>query len=44
MQSIFLFLDLGKFSDFWYKIADVSTTQVVYHMTHIVFRSSLGKV
>ena len=44
MQSIFLVLDIAKFIDFRSKNADVSRTQVVCHMIHIFFGSSLGKV
>ena len=44
MESIFVFLDIEKFADFWYKNIDVSRTQGMCHVIHIVFGSSLGKV
>ena len=44
MQSISVFLDIAKFADFLLKNADVSRTQGAYHMIHIFFGSSLGKV
>ena len=43
MES-YLYSDTAKFDDFQWKDADVSTTQGVYHVTQIVFESSLGKV
>ena len=43
-ESISVFSDIAKFSDFRFKNADVSTTQGVYHVIHIFFRFSLGKV
>ena len=43
-ESISVFSDIAKFSDFRLKNADVSTTQGVYHVIHIFFRFSLGKV
>ena len=39
-----VFLDTAKFDDFGWKNADVSRTQGVCNMIHIVFGSSLGKV
>ena len=42
MQLISLFLDIAKFADFQWKNADVSKTQGVCHVTHIIFGSSLG--
>ena len=44
MQSIPVFLEIGKFVDFRWKNADVSRTQGLCHVIHIVFGSSLGKV
>ena len=35
MQSISVFLDITKFSDFWWKNADVSRAQVVCHVIQI---------
>ena len=43
-ESTSVFSDIAKFSDFRFKNADVSTTQEVYHVIHIFFRFSLGKV
>ena len=43
MQSISVFLDITKFHDFWWKSADVSRTQKVYHVIHILFGSYLCK-
>ena len=40
MESISVFLDIAKFT----KNTDVSRTQRVCHMIHIVFGSSAGKV
>ena len=42
MQSVSVFLDLGKSADFRWKNVDVSTAQVVCHEIHIFFGSSLG--
>ena len=44
MQSIYVFLDVAKFTDFRRKNADVSRTQGVCHVVHIFFGSSLYKV
>ena len=44
MESISVFLDIAKFADFWLKNADVSRSQGVRHVIHIVFGTSLGKV
>ena len=44
MQSFSVFLDIKKFTDFWLKNAAVSRTQGAYHVIHIFFGSSLGKV
>ena len=43
MQSISVFLDIGKFADFLWKNT-VSRTQGVWQVIHIFFQSSLGKV
>ena len=37
MQSIFVFLDITKFADFWWKNADVSRTQGVCQVIYIIF-------
>ena len=44
IQSISVFLDVAKFADFWFKNADVSRTQWIYHVIDIFPGSSLGKV
>ena len=44
MQSVFVFLGIAKFADFRKKNADVSRTQVVFHVIDIFFGTSLGKV
>ena len=44
MESIYVFLDIAKFSDFRLKNADDSRTQGGRHVIHIVFGYSLGKV
>ena len=44
MESISVILDIAKFADFRLKNADVSRTQEVYHVIHIVFGSFMGKV
>ena len=44
MQSIPVFLHIAKLTDFRWKNADVSRTQGVCHVIHILFGSSLGKV
>ena len=37
MQSISVFLDIAKFVDFQWKNTDVSRTQGMWHVTHIIF-------
>ena len=37
MQCISVFLDIGKFADFWQKSAGVSRTQGLYHVIHVLF-------
>ena len=44
MQFMSVFLDITKFADFRWKNADVTRTQGMYHVIHIFFESSLGKV
>ena len=44
MQSRSVFLDIATFRDLWYKNDDASRTQVVCHVIHLFFGSSLGKV
>ena len=43
-QSIPVFPDIIKIADFRWKNADVSRTQVVFHVIYVLFGSSLGKV
>ena len=44
MQSIFVFLDIAEFADFWCKNADVSRTQGMCHAIYVFFGPSLVKV
>ena len=44
MQSISVLLDMAKSADFRRKNTDVSRTQGMFHVIHIFFESSLGKV
>ena len=44
MQSVSVFLDIAKFSDFRGVNADVNKTQGVCHVIYIFFGSSSGKV
>ena len=44
MQSISVILDIKKFTEFHWKNADVGITREMYHVIHIFFGSSLGKV
>ena len=44
MQSIYVFLDITKIADFWYKNTDVSITQGGCHVIYIFFGSTLGKI
>ena len=44
MQSVSVFFDITKVSDFRRKIADVSNPQAAYHMIYMFFGSSLGKI
>ena len=37
MESTSVFLDLGKFADFWLKSADVSRNEGVCHVIYIGF-------
>ena len=37
MQSIHIFLDIAKFADFQWKVADVSRTQGVRHVIYMFF-------
>ena len=39
-----VFLDIAKFANFQWKNADVSITQGLCHVIHMLFGSSLGKV
>ena len=44
LQSASVFPEKAKFADFRWKNTDVSRTQGVWHVLHIFFGSSLGKV
>ena len=44
MESISVFSDVAKFADCQWKSADVSRIQGMYHVIHMLFGSSLGKV
>ena len=44
MQSISVFLDIAKFTDFRRKSADVGRKQGMCRVIHIFFVSSLGKI
>ena len=44
MQFIYVFLDIAKLADFLSKNADVSRTERVRHVSHIIFEFSTGKV
>ena len=44
MQSLSVILDITKIVDFWWKNADVNSTQGVCHVIYMLFGSSLGKV
>ena len=44
LMYLSVFSDMTKFADFRKKSADVSRTQVLCHVVHIFFGSSLGKV
>ena len=44
MQSIYVFLDIIKVGDFWWKNADVSRKEGVFQVANIFFGSCLGKV
>ena len=37
MQSVDVFLDIARFADFRWKLADVNETQGVCHVFHIIF-------
>ena len=43
-QSISVFLDVAKFTDFWRKNVDISRTQGMCHVIYTLFGTSLGKV
>ena len=43
MQSISVFLDIGEFSNFWWRSADVRRMQGVCDVNDAFFGSSLGK-
>ena len=40
MQSIYVFLDIAKFTNFWWKNADVIRTKKVCHVVHISFKTA----
>ena len=44
MQFIHVFLDIEKFADSQWKIADISGTQGVCHVIHIFFGSFSGRL
>ena len=44
MQSISVFLDTTKVSDFWWKNADASRNHGLCHKIYLFLGSSLGKV
>ena len=44
MQSMFVFLDIAKFTDFRLKNADVSRTEGPRHVIRLISASSLCKV
>ena len=44
MQSISVFLDIVKFSDFWWKNTDVSRTQGLCHVIHMFLGFLGGKI
>ena len=44
MKFISVFVNIAKFADFWRKNDDVSRTPEVFHVIHIFFGPSLGKV
>ena len=44
MQSISVFPDIEKLADFRWKNADISRTEGLCHVIHIVFGSFLGKI
>ena len=44
MQSVSVFLDIAKITDFRSKNTDVSRTHGLCHVIHTFFGSSLGKV
>ena len=44
MQSISVFFDIGKFAEFWWRNAEISSNQEWYHMIHVLFESFLGNI
>ena len=44
MQSISVFRDIAKFADFCRKNTNVSRTEGMCHVIHILFGACLGKV
>ena len=44
MQFLFVFPNVRKIANFWWKNADASRNQGVFHVIYIFFGSSLGKV
>ena len=44
MQSIYVFRDKAKFSNFWWKNPDVIRKEEVCHVIYIIFESFLGKL
>ena len=43
-NAIYIVLDIKKITEFHWKNADVGITREMYHVIHIFFGSSLGKV
>ena len=44
MQSVSVFLDIAKSTNFWLKNADVSRSHGTCHLIHVFFGYSLDKV
>ena len=44
MQFLFVFPNVRKIANFWWKNADANRNQGVFHVIYIFFGSSLGKV
>ena len=44
MQSVSVYIDIAKVTDFWRKKDDFNRTHGVFHVIHIFLRSFLGNV